>query len=335
MTQPTLPDDILQVQIPLPFALNLVNAYLIRDGGGWTLVDTGLVWAQSEETWRALFHAGTLRPRAIQRIIVTHHHPDHFGMAGWLQRRIREDGGQTPPILMTAREWESARRIWVQSDGRDAEIAAQLMAGGVPPDLSAAVVAGIEDNRAMTRPHPDGVEIVEQGETLKIGARRLRVCVEAGHADAQMLLYGADDRLMLCADHVLMRITPVIGRFPDTEPHPLRRFLASLRRLRDLDVRLALPGHKALITNWRGRIDELLAHHDARLNAIAAAVASQDGATVYDAARAIFDFNRLTPHDLRFALVETLAHLDELIADGRLIAQQRADSAWIYAPGSP
>ena len=121
-----------------------------------------------------------------------------------------------------------------------------------------------------------------------------------------------------------MKITPNIGLWPESDPHPLQRFLASLNEVRSLDVRLALPGHRALITDWRGRIDEIIAHHEERLERTLDAVGS--GATAYQIAGQLFDFQRLSVHEMRFALVEALAHLDYLIEQRRHQAVRRAMS---------
>jgi glyoxylase-like metal-dependent hydrolase (beta-lactamase superfamily II) len=119
-----------------------------------------------------------------------------------------------------------------------------------------------------------------------------------------------------------MKITPNIGVWPEGDPDPLGRFLASLHDLKRLDVRLALPGHKSLITDWAGRVDELLAHHETRLAHTLAAV--EGGATVYETARRIFDSGAFSPHEWRFALAETLAHLDYLERRGK-VRRQDAD----------
>jgi glyoxylase-like metal-dependent hydrolase (beta-lactamase superfamily II) len=182
----------------------------------------------------------------------------------------------------------------------------------------------------MTLPHPPRVEaFTEQTPYIWMGGRRWQVILAAGHSDAQTLFYAPEDHLLISADHVLMKITPNIGQWAHTDPQPLRRFLASLRDLRQLDVRLALPGHKALITDWRGRIDELLAHHEHRLDAMRDAAANT--ATIYEAARAVFPFDRLTIHEHRFAIAETLAHFDYLVDAGVLKREINAAGVWHHS----
>jgi glyoxylase-like metal-dependent hydrolase (beta-lactamase superfamily II) len=325
-------ENIYQVQIPLPFLLNIVNCYLLRDDAGWTILDTGLHRPEGEAAWRAAFSALDIRPRDIKRIFVTHHHPDHYGMAGWLRASCAEDGGTPPPVFMSTREAESVREVWERRETGYPALTAQLARCGVPADLNAAIIDGVESTRLMTLPHPPRIDaFTELTPHVWMGGRRWQVILAAGHSDAQTLFYAPEDKLLLSADHVLMKITPNIGQWAHTDPQPLRRFLASLADLRDLDVRLALPGHKTLITDWRGRIDELLAHHAQRLERMRAAVGA-GAATVYDAARAVFPFERLTLHEHRFAIAETLAHLDTLIDQGVLRREMDTAGVWHHTP---
>ena len=132
---------------------------------------------------------------------------------------------------------------------------------------------------------------------------------------------------MFCGDHVLMRITPNIGYWTHSEPDPLGRFLGSLRALERLEVRLALPGHKWLIEDWRGRIGEIIAHHELRLGHTLAAL--EGGArTVYEVSAQLFKLERLTPHELRFAMAETLAHLHYLREAGQAVCEGEGIRRW-------
>jgi glyoxylase-like metal-dependent hydrolase (beta-lactamase superfamily II) len=300
-------DDIFQVRLPLPFALNIVNVYLLRDGDGWALIDTGLNTAEARAAWAAVFAHLNIAPRQITRILLTHMHPDHFGMAGWFQSL---DPSYAPPLYMSAREAELARLTWYNEGQPLSHLRVQMRAGGMPAEQVDMVMDGMAFTAHHTQPLPADPHILEAGSEVSIGARRFTLIHAPGHSDGQLLFYDAADRLMLSGDHVLMKITPNIGVWPDTEPDPLGRFMESLRGLRGLDVRLALPGHKALITDWRGRIDELLSHHAARLEHTRAAVAG--GATIFEASQRIFNSQAFSPHEWRFAMAETLAHLTYL-----------------------
>lgn len=332
MQPPFVPvtDDIIQVHLPLPFALNRVNVYLLRGADGWTVVDTGLNTPQARETWDAVFAGLDIRPADISQIVLTHAHPDHYGLAGWFQQRA----GEHLPVRLSAREADFARETWQQGRMGDA-FDRHLMRLGMPANLAADVAAGFVTTAAMTRPHPARLELLPPGGELRLGRRRFNILPAPGHSDGQLIFYDPDDRLLLCGDHVLLKITPNVGLWPTSDPDPLGRFMDSLRGLAALDVRLALPGHKALITDWAGRVRELLAHHQARLEHTLAAVAG--GATVYEAALKVFDSGIFSTHEWRFAMAETLAHLDTLERQGRVRreddgAHDADDAARRYRP---
>jgi glyoxylase-like metal-dependent hydrolase (beta-lactamase superfamily II) len=307
--------DILIVPLPLPFALNSVNAYLIRDGAGWAVVDAGLHTPAGEAAWRAALDELGAAPGAITRVLLTHFHPDHFGMAGWLQAL------SGAPVLMAPREIALARALWGKPDAVQDPMVPHYARHGAPPEVVAAIEATVAELRACTRPHP-ALTPLHPGSTLRVGGRLLEAIEAPGHSDGQLIFYDRADRLVLCGDHVLTKITPHIGLWPESEPDPLGRYLASLAALRGLDVRLALPGHKALIADWAGRIDELARHHDERLAAMRAAAGS--GATAYEVARCVFPVERFTVHELRFAIAETIAHLELLAARGALRREEGA-----------
>ena len=313
-------EGIYQVQIPLPFALRIVNCYLLEGDGGWTVVDTGLHRPEAEAIWHAAFDALHIAPQQITQIVLTHMHPDHYGMAGWFQSLTGA------PVRMSAREAESAVVTWIHADPRYDLINEQLHKGGVPQDVIDMVRDGIESTRQMTFPHPQQVEHIDYGAHVRMGGRDFKAIHAPGHSDGLIMFYDEAEQLMLSGDHVLMKITPNIGLWVDTEPQPLGRFMGSLRALQHLDVKLALPGHKALITDWGGRIEELLQHHDERLSQTLDAV--KGGAAAFDVARTLFNFERLSAHEMRFALVETLAHLEYLVGIGSV--RQLDGTTWRF-----
>lgn len=314
-------EGIYRVEQPLPFALRIVNCYLLDNADGtWTLVDTGLNLSQSQDVWRAAFDSLGIQPGQVSQIVLTHIHPDHFGLAGWLQELT------DAPVRLSQREADAARVFWMDANNRYRTLAEQMVHLGTPAESIEQVITGVAFLIGMTTPHPTEWEIITPGAPLRMGGRVFTPILAPGHSDGQLLFYDPADRLLLSGDHVLMKITPNIGLWPETDPHPLARFLESLRQVRGLDVRLALPGHRQSITDWRGRIDEMIAHHDERLSRTLDAVGS--GATAYEVAGRVFDFQRLTVHEMRFALVETLAHLDHLIQRGSL--RQSNDEMWRY-----
>ena len=311
LTATEITADIFRVRLPLPFALNHVNCYLLRDVDGWTILDTGLNRPELYAGWQAAFAQLGIRPNDIHRIVVTHMHPDHIGLAG----RLQQETGAA--VFMSPREWEIAEIAWVQNLERGEHVAAYLRRVGAPPEVGALVEGQQQKLRQMTQPPPSNVQFLRDGETVKLAGRRFEVIHAPGHADGQIIFYAPSDRLMLCGDQVLLRITPNIGFWPSTQPDPLGRYLTSLRALMRLDVELALPGHHGVIEDWQGRLRDLLQHHDERLEVAYNAAAR--GATALEASYTIFNFDRFSPHEVRFAVAEALAHLEYLADAGRLV----------------
>ncbi len=314
-------DDIVQVQIPLPYKLNIVNCYLLRGADGWTLLDTGLNTAPARAQWKAAMKALNIKPDDIEKIVLTHMHPDHFGMAGWWQRAATSP----MPVYLPEREKPQAQVFYRRAN---TPLYHQWMLDcGVDQATVDSIESALQSTRDSTQPHPVQQDYLREDETLRLGARDFRSIHAPGHSDGQLIFYHESDRLMLCGDHVLMRITPNIGSWPHTQPDPLGRFLASLTDLKRLDVRLALPGHKWLITDWRGRIEELIAHHQQRLQHTLEAV--EGGAhSVFEVAGRLFPLDRLTAHEWRFAMAETLAHLNCLRERERVVCISNGVMRW-------
>ncbi|MDX1522487.1 MAG: MBL fold metallo-hydrolase, partial [Anaerolineae bacterium] len=298
----TIADDIYQLTLPLPFALRSVNCYLVRDGSGWVIVDTGLNTPPARRQWQAVFAELNIRPQDIRQIMLTHSHPDHYGLAGWLQAWC------SAPVLMSPREAKQVEQIFAQ-DNRATGVLGQALAGA----LSASDMAGIVDATRSVRekmlPHPTTIEPLSDGQTVTIGWRRFTAVHTPGHSDGHLIFYDAADRLALCGDQVLMKITPNIGQWSLTDPKPLARYLASLHRLKSLDVRIAWPGHGLPVTEWGRRLSELEMHHAHRLQLMADAVTAE-GSTLYEICAAVFNLEKLSKHELRFAMAETMAHVD-------------------------
>lgn len=314
-------DDIFQVQLPLPYALRIVNCYLIRGDNGWTILDTGLNTSKARPVWEAAFDSLNISPTDIEQIVLTHTHPDHYGMAGWLQAKATN--GAVPPVKMSPREAEMAGSVWAdETESWLAESAAHWERCGLGSSENEAVIEATRRTRSGTFPHPTRVELVAPNSELMLGNRRCRTLHMPGHSDGQLVFFDEANRLLFCGDHVLMQITPNVSIWPNSEPNPLARYIGSFDELEALDVRVALPGHRAIITDLNGRLAELRSHHEQRLDATITAVRDachgRPSASVYEIALKLFKFSKFTIHEVRFAVAETLAHLDLLANNGRL-----------------
>lgn len=301
-------EGIYQIQLPLPFPLRIVNCYALRDGDGWTLIDTGINYAAARAAWHTAFAELGIHSRAIKRIILTHAHPDHYGLAGWLAAQ------SDATVELAPVEQAFARAVWQTGVANEQAVVDFFQAHGMPPALAELIRQSMIETRAMTAPWAVTTAL-EPGTPVTIGARSFEAIATPGHSDQHLVFYCAEERLLLCGDAVLTKITPNVSLWPHGRPDPLADFLRSLDVMGALDVNLALPGHGSRIYAFGERLAELRTHHHERLQVIEAAATA--GATAFDVCTSVFPTTMLSPHQLRFAMAETLAHLEYLVGVGR------------------
>jgi glyoxylase-like metal-dependent hydrolase (beta-lactamase superfamily II) len=323
-------DGLWRIPLPLPFALRSVNVYLTADGaGGWTLFDSGLGLQADEQALRAGLAAAGAALEDISALVLTHAHPDHIGLAGLV---VATSGCS---VYMLTREVERMYRVWgaYEKDADDRVIPAlQAMyrTHGLPDDALASVAPSTRAMRQILRlPPRQAILTVADGETLRLGERGHEVIWTPGHSDYHICLLR-DDGVFFAGDHVLPSITPNIGVYPDARLDPLGDYFASLERVRTTPARLVLPGHGHPFTDLVRRVDELRAHHVERSATLLQALALYPtGAQAWELASALFAGRLRTVDDQRFALAETLAHLERMRIDG-ILEQARKDGATRY-----
>ena len=308
-------EDVWQIKLPVPFPLGFVAAYMVEGPQGWTLIDAGYDYRPAREAWKAgSAAAGLDLSRDVERLIITHFHPDHLGAARWLQQV------SGAPVFMMDREIPFARRLWGSPDaGPFVEL---LVRNGMPQGMAEKGAAAMRSGLAL----PETLSPLSAGEKLQLGAGVARVLHAPGHADHQLVLHDEDRRILFAADHLMLGITPNVGLWPETEPRPLACYLGSLASMRGLDVDLVLPGHGPVFRDLAGRIDEITDHHAERLETMHATLGAGPK-TPYEVSRIVFS-GTLSVYQRCFALAETLAHLDHLALEGR--ARAIGDEAVYY-----
>ena len=298
-------EGIYQLKLPVPLPLRFVSVYLVEDENGWTIIDAGYAYPPTYETWeRGASEVGCDLSNDVARIVVTHFHPDHLGGARWLQER------SGAPVYMLEEEIHFSRRLWGGVEGRGAFVE-YLARHGMPHEMAESAAAEIRSGP----PLPEEMLPLHPGETLLLGGSMARAIHAPGHADNQFIVHDEARTVLFAADHLLLEITPNIGLWPESEPHPLARYMRSLDELRGLDADLVLPGHGPVFHDLDGRIAELLRHHEERLD-LMRRVIEDNPRTPYEVSRVLFR-GAITVRQRCFALVETAAHLDHLLLVGR------------------
>ncbi len=311
-----------RIAIPLPIArLRSVNVYLVEGERGWSLVDSGMHTPEAEQALAAGLDEVGLTTGDLQRAFITHLHPDHMGLAGTL-----EQAGVG--VVMHRPEIAAAARVWSEGHELIDETYRFFDRHGMPPDVD----EGMRQAWIAMASRVDPVTALigaDDGDEVDLGARITRLRWTPGHTDYHAVLVDEPNGVLFAGDHVLPRITSNISLYPYSRDDPLGDYLDSLRNLRDLPVTRVLPAHGEPFNDLRGRIDELLAHHDARLDAIRAALGSRER-TGYDVAHELFPVLR-SPHEERFALAETLAHLRHLERTGGVREIDGRPARWALA----
>ena len=316
---------VLWLRLPLPMVLDHVNIYALDEGESWTIVDTGIHSRRAVALWEAIL-AGPLQGKPVSRVILTHHHPDHIGMAGWLMERFGA------ALWASRTSWLMARMLILDVEERPTPQALEFSrAGGMDRDVF--------DQRAQQRPYnfadtcapiPVGYTRVTDGAVIRAGGRDWHVHFGGGHAPDHLTLWSRDDSLVIAGDQILPGISPNIGVYP-TEPEadPLADWFAACDRLAThaREDHLVLPGHKLPFTGLPLRMRQLRENHEAALDRLRDFLA--EPRTAADCFPLLFR-RKVDAGTYGLALVESVAHLNHLMHAGEVTRRRRADGAWLW-----
>lgn len=318
-------EGVFWLRLPLPMALDHVNVYALDDGDSWTIVDTGMASKRGRAIWAALL-AGPLGNKPVSRVIVTHHHPDHVGMAGWFQATGAD-------LLMTRTAWLYARMLVldVQDLPTSEQIAFWQGAGMDPAILQKRRGERPFNFSDAVAPMPLGFHRMTEGDVITAGKRDWVVRLGSGHAPDHATLWSVDGALVLGGDQLLPTISANIGVYP-TEPNanPLKDWLESTGRFVQFatDDQLVLPGHKMPYSGLPFRLTQMVTSHETALDRLRGRLVTPTTAAGC--------FQPLFRRDIReveygLALVEAVAHLNYLLQRGEVSRFLQPDGAWVWS----
>lgn len=318
------------VRMPLPFALQWINLWLIEDRDGFAIVDTGIADETTRGHWRSIFTGAVMGGRPVTRVICTHMHPDHIGLAGWITRKF-------DCRLWTSRLEYISCRMLIADTGREAPedgVRFYRQAGWDEDALDSYRVRFGGFGKAVSR-MPDSFRRLADGDTVLIGDRPWRVLTGNGHSPEHVCLWQEDLGVFISGDQVLPRISSNVSVFP-TEPDgdPLADWLSSCRRLqRDVpgDV-LVLPAHNEPFYGLHARLDHLVQGHERALTRVSRRLARGEKRAT-DLFGALFA-RAIPPDLLHMATGETLAHLNCLIGRGEAERYVGPDGVARYRPAA-
>lgn len=316
---------VLWMRLPLPMKLDHVNVYALDEGDSWTLIDAGFSSKKTRAIWGKLL-AGPLAGKPVGRIVVTHHHPDHVGLAGWFQSEHGAD------LWSTRTAWLMARMLTLdEQPSAPPETLAFWRSCGMDADILAKRSAERPFNFAdVVWPLPLGFRRLDEGAEVTMGGRRWTVRLGNGHAPDHATFWSLDDNLVLAGDQILPSISSNIGVYA-TEPEadPVADWLASCERFLPIasDDHLVLGGHKLPFTGLPMRLRQLIDNHHGALDRLAAHLTEPHSAT--ECFPPLFK-RSIGEAEYGLAMVEAMAHCLHLWHEGRATRTRRDDGAWLW-----
>lgn len=318
-------DGVLWLRIPLPMVLDHVNVYALRDDDGWTVIDTGLNSRRTIALWEQVL-AGPLQGAPVRRLIVTHHHPDHVGLAGWFQAQGAE-------LFMTRTAWLFSRMLTLDNQPSVTDEQVQFWVdAGMDADILAERRADRPFNFAdVVYPMPLGFTRLHEGGEITMGGRTWDIRFGHGHAPDHATFWSRDGDLVIGGDQLLATISPNVGVYA-TEPgaDPLGEWMMACEALQPhaRDSQLVLPGHKLPFTGLPARMTQLIDNHHGALNRLRAHIA-KGPCSAAECFAPLFK-RKIDGGTYGLALVEAVAHLNHLYDLGEVARARRADGAWAY-----
>ncbi len=298
-------DGIFQIVLPLPYSLKSVNSYLIEGEKGFTVIDTGDTQV-SIDVWEKILQSGV----AIEKVVLTHTHPDHCGLAGWFKEKCNV------PIMISTHSFEELKCIKNRyiEDGPFQSILNKHSGPKLPKSID-------------THPSPyDFIpnDLYEDGEKIKLGNYWFEAIWTPGHSRDQFCFYNHELQIMIVSDHVLAAISPMIELRGEEGENPLKDYFLSLDAITNYPVKLALTGHGQFITNLQTRIEDIKSRHQHRLAQTLDILkkesmsAAQIFEQMYENRNKNFLFEQFMSIITRLIYLESIGKLKSEVQDGKI-----------------
>ncbi|MGB0505213.1 MAG: MBL fold metallo-hydrolase [Pikeienuella sp.] len=317
-------DGILWMRLPLPMTLDHVNIYALDDGASWTIIDTGFSTSKTRQIWEQLL-AGPLAGKPVGRVIGTHHHPDHIGLAGWFQ-----DRGAAFWTTRTAYFYCRALQLDHHDTVSETNITHMRRSGASEEVIEAAIARGPWNFSQVTEPLRPGFKRLKEDDIIEMGGRRWLVIMGDGHAPEHATFWCEDEDIVITGDQILPRISPNLGVYP-TEPDadPVGEWLVSCEKLQPHanETHLALPGHNRPFTGVPKRLEQLIENHHGALKRLRKVLTSPK--TAVDCFDAIYK-RPIKSGEFGLAMAEAVAHLNHMYAEGEATRRLDADGAYRF-----
>ncbi|MCQ6279084.1 MBL fold metallo-hydrolase [Bacillus sp. EB600] len=241
-------DDIYQLVVRFPFGMREVNSYLFKGEKGFTVIDTGSYAKESIDIWERTLASGV----KVEKVVLTHAHPDHIGLAGWFQERFNV------PVFISSLGYKEMQRLRLQKyDKNKLHLLFQQHDGPEIPENIMQMEESAYDFE------PDG--LFEKNQTIQLGSSFYETIWTPGHAPDHICFYHHDQQIMVVGDHVLNNISPIILIPSEDDGNPLKDYFSSLESIKRYPIVFALPGHGDLIYHFKNRVEEITARHHHRL----------------------------------------------------------------------
>lgn len=302
------------IRLDLPFRLNHVNCFLAENENGMLLIDTGLNNKGTQKRWEK-----ELKDIELTDIMITHHHPDHVGAAGYLQQKYQANvhmGKIEEELALTHMDESAVERL-----------PEYYYKSAVPKEKGQEMLDNTGEFTPLVTPYPQIDHYITENKEYKIGNGIYKPFIVPGHSDGLVTLYNEKEKVLLSTDHILPRITPNISYWYQGDPNPLGSYFKSLNRMKKLEIDYVIPSHGEPFYDGTKRINELIEHHEERCDFVLA-ILSTKRLNVYQVCEALFPFE-LSVHELRFAIGETVAHLEYLRRRGDC-KREIVEGQWQY-----